>query len=122
MDVKDLSKARGSVMEIDTKKEKEVVVVSVKGRMDAVTSLEFDQRMSALISAGENMFLINLSQLEFISSSGLRSVLKLAKQLKAKNGKVLFAALRDPVHDVFKISGFSTIFKIYETEEEALRA
>jgi anti-sigma B factor antagonist/stage II sporulation protein AA (anti-sigma F factor antagonist) len=109
-------------MEIDTRKEKGVVVVSVKGRMDAITSLEFDQSMSNLVSAGENMFLINLSQLEFISSSGLRSVLKLAKELKANNGKILFAALRDPVFNVFKISGFNTIFKIYDTEEDALRA
>jgi anti-sigma B factor antagonist len=117
-----LNNAEGAIMEIITKKEKEAVIVAVKGRLDAVTSLEFDKSMSALISAGNNIFIINLSQLDFISSSGLRSILKAAKQLKASGGKILFASLQDPVNDVFKISGFSTIFAIYETEEEALRA
>jgi anti-anti-sigma factor len=109
-------------MEIITKKEKGAVIVSVKGRMDAVTSLEFDKRMSALVSAGDTIFVLNLSQLDFISSSGLRSVLKIAKQLKPGGGRLLFAGLQDPVKDVFKISGFSTIFAIYNTEEEALQA
>jgi anti-anti-sigma factor len=108
-------------MEINTTRKKDAVIVSVKGRMDAVTSLEFDKDMSALISGGGNIFVINLGELDFISSSGLRSILKIAKQLKAKNGEILFAGLQDPVHDVFKISGFSTIFRIYETEDEALK-
>jgi len=108
-------------MEISTKKENNAVVVSVKGRMDAVTSPEFEKSLSALIATGENTFLINLSQLEYISSAGLRGILTIAKQLKAKDGKIFFAALQGAVKDVFQISGFGTIFKIFETEEEALK-
>lgn len=108
-------------MEISTKKEKNAVVVSVKGRMDAVTSPEFEKNLSALIATGETTFLINLSQLEYISSAGLRGILTIAKQLKAKDGKIFFAALQGAVKDVFQISGFGTIFKIFETEEEALK-
>jgi anti-anti-sigma factor len=108
-------------MEISTKKENNAVVVSVKGRMDAVTSPEFEKNLSALIATGETTFLINLSQLEYISSAGLRSILTIAKQLKAKDGKIFFAALQGAVKDVFQISGFGTIFKIFETEEEALK-
>jgi anti-anti-sigma factor len=109
-------------MEINTKKEKNTVIVSVKGRMDAVTSTEFEKSLSTLIAAGENNFLLNLHQLEYISSAGLRSILTVAKLLKAKGGKILFAALQGPVKDVFNISGFGAIFKIFETEEEALKA
>ena len=109
-------------MEINTTREKDAVIVSLKGRMDAITSLEFDESMSTLISAGGKFFIINLSQLDYISSAGLRSFLKIAKQLKAKDGKILFAGLQGPVHDVFKISGFITIFNVYETEEEALKS
>ncbi|MCX5853171.1 MAG: STAS domain-containing protein [Deltaproteobacteria bacterium] len=109
-------------MEIKTKKEKNTVIVSVKGRMDAVTSPEFEKSLSTLIAAGENDFLINLHQLEYISSAGLRSILTVAKLLKTKDGKILFAALQGPVKDVFNISGFGAIFKIHETEEEALKA
>jgi anti-anti-sigma factor len=118
----DLNKAPGAIMDIITRKEGKVVIVSVRGRMDAVTSLDFEKSMSALISAGGNIFVISLNQMDFISSSGLRSILRVAKQLKPSGGKLLFANLQDTVKDVFKISGFSTIFAIYETEEEALKA
>ncbi len=64
--------------------------------------------------------IINLSDLEYISSAGLRSILAIAKVLKAKGGKMIFACLKGTVKDVFKISGFGSIFQIYDSEEEAL--
>jgi len=109
-------------MEIKTSKNNDTLIVSVNGRMDALTSVEFEKKLSELIAAGESRFIINLSQLDFISSAGLSSILKIAKQLKKRDGKILFAELQDTIKDVFKISGFITIFKTYETEEEALKA
>jgi anti-anti-sigma factor len=107
-------------MEMNVNKEKEAVIVSVKGRMDAVTSVDFEKSVSLLVSKGESHFLVNFSQLDYISSAGLRVILKISRQLKTQNGKIVFAGLQDSVREVFKISGFDTIFKIYETEEEAL--
>ncbi len=108
-------------MEIATKKEGSAVVVSVMGRIDAVTAPEFEKGLLALIAVGDYTLVLNLTGLEYISSAGLRSILSTAKQLKAKGGKMLFTGLQGPVKDVFKISGFGSIFKIFETEEEALR-
>ena len=108
-------------MEIATRKEGNAVVVLVKGRIDAVTAPEFEKGLSAVMDGGDLTLVLNFNGLEYISSAGLRSILSTAKQLKAKNGKLLFAALQGPVRDVFKISGFGSIFKIYDTEEEALR-
>ena len=108
-------------MEIQTAKEKNVVIFSVQGRIDAVTAPEFEKAISNLIAQGENFFLFNFSGLEYISSAGLRSILAAAKQLKPKGGNILFSGLKGPVKDVFKISGFGTIFKIFETREDALK-
>lgn len=108
-------------MEISTKKDQNNVIVSIKGRMDAVTSPEFEKSLSDLIAAGEINFLISMSRLEYISSAGLRSILTIAKILKAKGGNILFAGLQGPVKDVFNISGFGAIFKIFEAEEDALK-
>jgi anti-anti-sigma factor len=69
-------------MEIQTRKEKVAVVVLVKGRMDAVTAPEFEKNMLDFISKGEKTFVINLVDLDYISSAGLRSILALAKKLK----------------------------------------
>ena len=107
-------------MEITVRKEESAAVVSVKGRIDAITAGEFEKGVSALMAGGDCMLVLNFNGLEYISSAGLRSILSTAKQLKAKEGKMLFASLQGPVKDVFKISGFGSIFKIYDTEEEAL--
>lgn len=108
-------------MQIQTGKEKNVVVVSVKGKIDAVTAPDFEKVLANLIAQGENTFLMELSGLEYISSAGLRSILATAKQVKPKGGNILFSGLRGPVKDVFNISGFGTIFKIFETQADALK-
>jgi len=64
---------------------------------------------------------LDSSDLEYISSAGLRSMLAIAKVLKTKEGKLVFAGLQGPVKDVFKISGFGLIFTIFDTEAEALK-
>jgi anti-anti-sigma factor len=88
--------------------------------MDAVTVQEFEKSVSELLSGGENVLLVNFSELEYISSAGLRSILATAKQLKARNGEIRFTGLKNTVKEVFEISGFYSIFKTFETEEEAL--
>ena len=107
-------------MEIKSRKEKGGLVVSVDGRIDAVTAPDFEKSLSGFIAAGETVLVINLSALEYISSAGLRSILAIAKLLKTKGGKIIFSSLKGTVKDVFKISGFGSIFQIYETETEAL--
>jgi anti-anti-sigma factor len=108
-------------MEITVRKEGNAAVVSVKGRIDAITAGEFEKGLSALMAGGGYLLVLNFSDLEYISSAGLRSILSTAKQLKAKEGQMLFVGLQGTVKDVFKISGFGSIFKIYDTEGEALR-
>lgn len=107
-------------MHIATEKEKNTIVVSVEGKIDAITAPEFEKALLNLISQGEFFYLLNFSELEYISSAGLRSILAVAKQVKAKGGNIIFSGLRRPVKDVFNMSGFVTIFKIFETREDAL--
>jgi len=107
-------------MEIKTEKEKNTIVVTVEGKIDAVTAPAFEKALLNLVAQGEIFFLLNFSGLDYISSAGLRSILAAAKQIKTKNGRINFTGLRGPVKDVFNISGFGTIFKLFETREDAL--
>jgi len=107
-------------MELDTKKENNVRIVRLKGRMDAVTAPEFDRQFNAWMSEGENAFIINFSALDYISSAGLRSILSASKQLKANGGKSLFTGLTGPVKEVFELSGFYAIFEMCDSEEAAM--
>lgn len=109
-------------MELNVKNVGKGTLVSVTGRMDAVTSPEFEKELGRLIDEGNVNFVIDLSELDYISSSGLRSVLATAKKLKGKNGQILLASLQAVVKEVFEISGFSTIIPIYGSVEEAMAA
>jgi anti-anti-sigma factor len=108
-------------MEIHARKENNITVITVTGRMDADTAPAFEKNLSEFIAQGNHRFIVNLSALEYISSAGLRIILTTAKQLKNKNGELIFAGLRGTVQEVFKISGFHSIFKVFETEEKALK-
>jgi anti-anti-sigma factor len=108
-------------MEVQARRERNAMVILVKGRMDAVTAPEFEKSLSDLISKGEKTFLLNLNGLEYISSAGLRAILATAKKLKEQNGKIILTGLKGSVGEVFKISGFDSIFKIFDSEENALK-
>lgn len=107
-------------MEIEISKKEKAVVVYVKGRLDAVTSPELEKKVIGLVDEGNNNFIINCNDLEYISSAGLRVILVVTKKLKSLNGKALLSNLKGVVKEVFNISGFTSILQICETEEEAL--
>jgi anti-anti-sigma factor len=108
-------------MKIHATKEGNAMVMSLKGRLDAVTSSEFETSLSDWISRGENNFLLNFTDLEYISSAGLRSILATSKKLKANQGKIFLTGLHGPVEEVFTISGFLSIFRVFASAEDALK-
>jgi anti-anti-sigma factor len=88
--------------------------------MDAITTGEIEHKLSALIDEGERRFGIDLGALEYISSAGLRTFLATAKKLKAEKGAIVFSNLTGNVMEVFKISGFYSLFTVCESTEAAL--
>lgn len=102
-------------------KEGKATVVKVSGRLDNVTATQFDTDCNKLLSDGGAISLVlDFSELTYISSAGLRSVLLLAKTLNAKGGRVLICGLNQMVKDVFQISGFTGMFPVFQSREEAL--
>lgn len=108
-------------MEIVAKQEDRSHIIYIKGRLDAITASEFDRYVTSIFDDFNKIVIINLSNLEYISSAGLRSILAFAKQLKSKDSKIIFTDLKGSVKDVFKISGFYSIFEIFESETDALK-
>ena len=107
-------------MEIVKRKEKDAMVISVKGRLDAVTSPVLEKDLTELMAGGEKFLVVDLGDLDYISSAGLRTILASTKRLKEKQGKLLLASLKSVVKEVFEISGFSSIIPIYESVDSAL--
>lgn len=101
-------------------KEKDTKIISIEGRMDAVSAPEFEEKMVAWAEQGETSFIINLGEVNYMSSAGLRSILIVAKKLKEQGGKLIFVNLREEVQKIFRISGFSSMIPTYDSLEAAL--
>jgi len=107
-------------MEILKRKEKDALVISLKGRLDAVTTPVLEKDLTELMAGGERFLVLNLGDLDYISSAGLRTILAATKRLKEKQGRLLLASLKSVVREVFDISGFSSIIPVFETVDGAL--
>jgi anti-sigma B factor antagonist len=107
-------------MQISVKTANKVKVLAFEGRLDTGTSPDAQQQLIRLIEEGENRFLVNFEKLDYISSAGLRVLLAAAKQLEGIDGELRVCSLNEVVREVFDISGFATIFKVFGSESEAL--
>jgi anti-anti-sigma factor len=107
-------------MEFTGEKSGAFLVVMVSGRMDTLTAPEFEAQTAKWLADGETRLVLDLSQLAYISSAGLRSILAAAKQLKAKGGDLAFCGLAGLVAEVFAVSGFAKLLPVFATREEAL--
>jgi anti-sigma B factor antagonist len=108
-------------MEIAETKKNGVVVLGLNGRVDASNASVLEQKILALIDAGETRLVLDCAQLQYMSSAGLRVLLVAAKRLSS-TGKFAIASLSNQIREVFDIAGFSSILQIYRTEDEALAA
>ena len=97
-----------------------VTVVDLEGKMNTSTSTEADAFLSQLVQGGSNRLLMNLQGIDYISGSGLRVILATGKRVGSSGGKLVFCNLNTSVGEVFRVSGFDTIFPVFETEQEAL--
>jgi len=107
-------------MEIYEAKKGEVMVVEIKGRVD---STNYDVLQDRLVKLAENekTILLDCAHLDYISSAGLGVLLLLLKTMQKKGGRCLLCSLNARIREVFDISGFSKLFPITATQEEALK-
>jgi anti-anti-sigma factor len=108
-------------VQIQVKKDHNVLIVSVEGRMDTVSAPEFQKRMEELLDQGETGLLMDFGRLEYVSSAGLRSILVAAKKAKSLGGCVSCCSLQDMVRKVFDISGFTSMLPVFDSLEDALK-
>ncbi len=107
-------------MEIKTRQVDDVLIVEITGRLDTKGSGPAAEQMALLAQGGNDKILVNLSALEFLSSSGLRVLLRTAKLLPKPEGKMMICQARGVVKEVLEIAGFDALLDIHDTEAAAL--
>jgi len=120
-------------MEIIERRTADIVTLSLSGRLDTTTARTFEEKILARIASGDRRFIIDLAQLDYIASPGLRVLVLAAKRLDGANGKLVLCGFKktipyntlnripDPVREVFETSGFSSIFTTYGSHDDAIR-
>ena len=108
-------------MDIRKAEQDGVTIVSMGGRLDAAGSPEVEAFCRGLMDAGEVRQLLDMTEVEYISSAGLRSLLVVAKQIKAAGGVLVLCSLAPMVREVMEISGFDKIL-VLAADRDAARA
>lgn len=107
-------------MEITEKNIEKCMIIGIQGRLDTISSAVFEKRLTELMDHQVDRILVNCSQMDYISSSGLRILLTALKRITAAKGKLVLCGMNDDINEIFAIAGFTNIFEIYPGEEEAL--
>jgi anti-anti-sigma factor len=109
-----------NILRIDESHSGNATIVSLEGRMDASSSPSAEAVLFRLIQSGTRQIVVDMSQLDYISSAGLRVMLASLKKLRDDGGRLVLAGLKPQIQNVFEIAGFQRIFTIYSTTEEAV--
>jgi anti-anti-sigma factor len=88
--------------------------------MTAESAPEFERNCEAWIAAGHNQVIVDVAELAYVSSMGLRSFLALAKLLEGNRGSFRVCRLTGLVKQVFEITGLTKAIRVYESVESAL--
>ena len=107
-------------MTITTTHAGDAVVFRVAGRLDAITSPEFEKTCQQYINSESRRMVVDFEGVEYISSAGLRAILLIGKTVKAGGGVLEFSSLRGAVKDTLEMVGFCTLFPVYASAEAAL--
>jgi anti-anti-sigma factor len=109
-------------MDISEDRKPDAVILALSGKLDATAAKNFEEKILGVIDAGAQRLVVDLAQLEYISSSGLRVFLLAAKRLQGAQGKIVLCALQGHIRQVFDLAGFSSIFPIYGARDEAVKS
>ena len=87
------------------------LVAMLEGRLDTAAAPETEQAMKPLFDNGGKDIIIDCTDLEYISSSGLRIFLDVLQHAEEKGGHVYITGINDDVRSIFAITGFINIFE-----------
>jgi anti-anti-sigma factor len=111
-------------MEFTTQQIADVTVIQVKGRIDHKTAKDFENalkpHLDQCIAGDFKRILMDMGDVEFMTSAGLRVLMIAARTCDKEKGEIAVAALQPLIKEIFKISRFDLILKVFPTVQSAL--
>ena len=99
-------------MIFEVKEQNGGMYATVSGRLDTPAAVTAQQEIAPLLENADKVITLDCTNLEYISSSGLRLLLTIRKEASAKGGKVIVEHIRDDIKKVFVMTGFYNLFEI----------
>lgn len=107
-------------MDIEESRRDDVTVLQLSGSIDSETAFEFEDAVTKVFQDGARRVVVDLGEVDQLTSSGIRVLLLLAKKLGAANGKLALSSLNEHVRTVLEISGLTGRFRIRSSIDEAV--
>lgn len=108
-------------MDINVKTVDNVTVAEIGGELDGATAPLAEVQLLPLAQQGQRL-LIDMSHLTYMSSAGLRIVLKLYRTITGKNGQIALAGASDYIRDTMAMTGFLSFVPTYDSPSAGLKA
>lgn len=94
-------------------------VVSSKGRLDQTLNPQLEQSLDELLGEGHTRLMIDLSEVTYINSGGLRCLVTAWRQSREQGGDLVIFGLNSRLEEIFSLVGFDRVFQIYATFDDA---
>jgi len=109
-------------MEFITTEQQNCNVIKILGRIDSYTSPKIKRSIQSLIDEGHQNFVVDLSDVSYLSSSGILMFVNIQKKLINQNlGKIVFIKVPDMIFSNFELAGFDRLFEFYNETNTAVR-
>lgn len=106
-------------MKTEVQQENNSTIIEVHGSVDALTAPELSKVLHDEVVAGRANLVVNLINVEFMSSAGLRTLLGAVKDARSHGGDLRIASSNPGIDKVLKMSGFHNIAKVFPSQAEA---
>ncbi|MEI0531726.1 STAS domain-containing protein [Brachyspira pilosicoli] len=95
-------------------------IVMLEGKLDVNLSVSLESELDALIDSGSNNLILEISKVEYLSSSGIRVFINMMRKVKDKNGRLVLASVPGSIKKILKTVDLEDLFEVFDTVDEAL--
>lgn len=110
------------MLELNVTRKAPAAIIALKGRLDVLTARNLKDLILVEVDAGIDHLILDFSELEYVSSAGLRVLLEARKILKPRNGSVLLSGVQPFIMTILTSTGFDTLFATHPDAGAAMQS
>jgi len=108
-------------MKIKEEKSNEVAICALEGEININNSPELRKAFDSIIKRSEKKVLVDFSNVSYIDSSGLATLIEMFQRLKKTGGRLRFSSMGQNVKNIFELTKLHKLFEIFDTKDAALK-